>query len=405
MTEDEFRDALWSGLGRVLVEAQANDVERFADVILDACLHCRAVDPQSEGTRTLFVYELVQLTREPAFYFDQVIQSLSECDDDWDGVHRFRIASFLAIDGDDRARWAMYENFRPGPSMAESIAVDFLQMDGMKGFLFAAQKVGELLLAMEDVDAGFLWGKAAEAFGEAEALRGLRSASEASDAVRAYLTAVEAEPADAEPASRPWRTSRWGEKASSEEIRRAAEELLQAQSPEEQTALARVFSRRKFPLDAAPLLRLAESADERLALAASQALTHIVDGRARAFAFRAVAERSPARHRSIELLERNFEEGDHEIALRWFEDEGDRGVRHSFQRSLRHLWERRPAPDTEASMLLRLYERGSCSECRRFVLDRLVELGALPPEIREECVYDANEDIRSLGVVNGRADR
>ena len=34
--------------------------------------------------------------------------------------------------------------------------------------------------------------------------------------------------------------------------------------------------------------------------------------------------------------------------------------------------------------------------CREFVVARLLELNALPDALREECAFDANEDIRQL---------
>jgi hypothetical protein len=35
-------------------------------------------------------------------------------------------------------------------------------------------------------------------------------------------------------------------------------------------------------------------------------------------------------------------------------------------------------------------------ECREFTVHRLIELHALPGEIRHECQFDANEAIRDL---------
>ena len=96
------------------------------------------------------------------------------------------------------------------------------------------------------------------------------------------------------------------------------------------------------------------------------------------------------------MLRQNCEPGDHEIVLRWFEEEEDREARHWLGIDLRKLWERCPEPATEPKMLLNLYEKGPCSFCRRFVLDRLIELDSLPDSIRAECVQDANEEIRQL---------
>ena len=47
-------------------------------------------------------------------------------------------------------------------------------------------------------------------------------------------------------------------------------------------------------------------------------------------------------------------------------------------------------------MLLTLYERGPCSFLREFEVRRLLELNALPDHLREECAWDANDDVRDL---------
>jgi hypothetical protein len=43
-----------------------------------------------------------------------------------------------------------------------------------------------------------------------------------------------------------------------------------------------------------------------------------------------------------------------------------------------------------------MYEKGPCSECRRRAVKRLVELDASTEQLRAECAYDANDDIREL---------
>jgi hypothetical protein len=45
--EAQLREVLRLGLGRAILEAHRNDLRQFRDAILDACLHCYAVDAQS----------------------------------------------------------------------------------------------------------------------------------------------------------------------------------------------------------------------------------------------------------------------------------------------------------------------------------------------------------------------
>jgi hypothetical protein len=151
-----------------------------------------------------------------------------------------------------------------------------------------------------------------------------------------------------------------------------------------------------IPLDIQLLLNLVNQEQERVGLAALRALSQITHPAVRQLAFRLVDTRAKWRGQAIELLARNFSLGDHVVALRWFETEQDLETLHSFGMDLKDLWERYPDEETEVPMLLALYERGPCSFCRERTVDRLIERGALTEELRLECSFDANGDIRDL---------
>ena len=213
----------------------------------------------------------------------------------------------------------MYESYNPGPQKGEAIAIEFLQMDGIDGLVFAIEKIGALLTTTtEKVDLGWLL---------------------------SHLC---------------------------------------------------IFGRRLFPLDIQVLLNLVDQDRERVGLVALRALSQITHPAVRQLAFRLVETRAKWRGQAIELLARNFGPGDHVIALRWFEAEDDLETLHSFGMDLTDLWEQHPDEETEVPMLLAMYERGPCSFCREKTVRRLIERGALTEELRLECSFDANGDIRDL---------
>jgi hypothetical protein len=192
-----------------------------------------------------------------------------------------------------------------------------------------------------------------------------------------------------------WITS-WGERASDADLNQAALALAAAQNPKEQFAHLCIFARRLFPLDIEVLLNLVDQDQERVGLVALRALSQITHPAVRQLAFRLVDTQAKWRGQAIELLARNFSPGDHVIALRWFETEEDLETLHSFGMDLKDLWERHPDEETEVPMLLAMYERGPCSFCRERTVRRLIERGALTEELRLECSFDANGDIRDL---------
>ena len=419
MNAKQFREILHLGLGRAILYAHDHDMRQYRDVILDACLHCYSYDVQMEGTRADYMYELVGRLPDKAFYCDAVLNALAGSGDDNDAVQRFRFALRLSRDGHERAKRMMRESYNPGPSRGELIGVNFLDMDGIQGLLFVAEKMGAVLLAKPgESDIGWIISRSKEASGEQATWDALRDAGRKSPNIEAYRLACEAGEAashrkdlirkeipamsyaellDRAPANKPYLLWKWGEQASDQELELAARGLLESEEPKEQLRHLRIFSRRLFPLRPDTLITLAEGADDRLiGLNAMRALAHVSDPAVRALAFRIVKSDVSWRGDAISLLTKNFKPGDHETVLSWFEAAEDYDVQHSFAIDLREFWRQHPADKTEVRMLKSLYENGPCSQCREFALERLIELDALTEQMRTECVYDANDDIRSL---------
>lgn len=414
MNESSFQELIKAGLGRGMIYARDNDVRRFRDVILDACLHCYSVDPQSEGTRAGYMLELVNLLPDRQFYCDEVLTSLPHSGDDWDAVQRFHFATYMAFDGDERAKRVAYESFDPGPRKGEAIAIAFLRMDGVKGLVFGAAKIGALLMSNPDeVDEGWLWSQAVEVCGEAKATAALSEAGSSDPRVEAYrrfAVASSSRTGNSKeitglsyddlrpmmPGMRGFRLSHWGKQASTDDLEHAARGLTTATSAEDQIQHLRIFSRRQFPLAPALLLSLSSSSNADVAHAAAASLSNIRHPSVRAEAFRLVDNGLPGREWAVSMLDQNCEPNDHEIVLNWFDQELDRDTRHRMQIGMEAFWEHHPDPVNEPRMLYALYEKGTCSFCRESVVTRLIELDSLPDSLRAECAYDTNDDIRKL---------
>ncbi len=417
MNEREFKESLHLGLGRALLYARDNDVRAYRDVILDACLHCYSYDVQCEGTRADWMYELVGLLPDKVFYHDAVLNSLAISGDDDDAVQRFRFATRMVKDGDENAGRVMHESYHPGPRNGEKIGINFLHTDEIAGLSFVAEKMGALVLAEGNVvDVGWPVSVSKEAVGEQATWDALREAGRENRQIEAYRQACEvadkprrknstqedlssmpyAELLEKMPANMPGRLWKWGEQASDDELVLAARGLIAAQDPKEQLRHTRIFTRRPFPLPPGPLITLAGIEAERVGFWAVRALAHNTDPAVRDLAFRLIKSDLSWRGEAIALLNKNFERGDHEIVLGWFNAEEDVEVRHSLEMDLRQFWEQHPDEKTEVRMLQSLYEKGPCFVCRERAVERLIELNALTKQMLTECACDANDDIRDL---------
>jgi hypothetical protein len=78
MNADRFEKAVALGLGRPVLYLLNHDARPYREIILDACLHNKANDPQVEGGRAAYLIDLMRASGDQKFYEEAVVQSLDE---------------------------------------------------------------------------------------------------------------------------------------------------------------------------------------------------------------------------------------------------------------------------------------------------------------------------------------
>src|SRR5438477_3907656 len=126
METKEFENTVSLGLGRAVLHLLDHDARPYREIILDACLHNKAYDPQVEGSRAVYMLEMMRASGELAFYADAVIRSLVEDACDRDTSQRFQIARLLAQDGYQSARQAMHSAFQTKMISDNEVAAEFI---------------------------------------------------------------------------------------------------------------------------------------------------------------------------------------------------------------------------------------------------------------------------------------
>jgi len=132
-----------------------------------------------------------------SFYYDEVLKALPGSGR-MIGTQRkdFILRHVWHSMGMSGPKRIMYESYNPGPKKGEALAIEFLQMDGIKGLLFASEKIGALLMTttekFELVGAGCL-SVASETLGEAgESKRICQKAGAERPLIETYRLAEEA---------------------------------------------------------------------------------------------------------------------------------------------------------------------------------------------------------------------
>jgi hypothetical protein len=416
MDNIEFQRAVALGLGRAVQYLADHDASPYREIILDACLHNKAYDPQVEGSRAEYMFDIISRCDDTAFYSDAVIRSLSDEEHDWDTPQRFELARLLAQVGASSAREAMYSAFRAKELHASDIAAPFIELDGIQGLLFVAGQIGEQLARnsnqWEDDSLLFMAG---ETCGRHVVDAALAEAAKSNENIKAYLNAVENSRSSRSQTQRPdtktltydqIRSSidskrvgvalrEWAAGASDSELERAARDLVHEKDPEKLRSYLKLFWKRRFPLDIGHLFQLLDIPDGPIPFHTLKVLANLEHESVRSLAFK-LMETDSRRGWAIDLLVKNFRESDYSTIEAWCVSEQNPGAINAFDRSLRDFFAAHPNLETEMRLLNIMYEKEPCAHCRSSIVERLIEVNGLTDALRQESKYDSYADTRAL---------
>ncbi len=436
ITQVEFERAVHRGLGRAVLWLQRGEVVPDRDFLLYACTHNLACDRQTEDNRALYMFDIIQATDEPDYYVRALQRILADWDDNQESADNqenetglsasigqiFDLLALTAKDGDLAAKQSLYAFFAEHAAAESTLysANALVAMDGLEGYLFAVRQwINNPPQEDDQWYEGYLLREVDEQFGAEAVDTLLERTFHAEPAIGVYLAKVREERAakKAELKRRPTRYwpnytevqelvfntsirygpmvwARYGEHLSSTDAERMARELLVEIDPKRLSRYLLLFKRRPFPLDHTPLLALAQGEEQEVAMAARVALAQIEHLSVRTLALE-LLDGSLRPWELIEMLTRNFCEGDEQVIERVLSKAWDADEMHWLTLDVRHLVEANPQP-VFAGALLRLYEEGYCTMCRLGVMELLAQFGPLPPSIIEESRYDAYDGTREF---------
>lgn len=417
MDLQEFARIVGIGLGRAVLHIQAHDPAPYREVILEACLHDTRYDQQVEPHREQYLFDLVQLSGNPGFYRERLLDSLSTVRALHDRRQIGALIRLFAQQGDFQARRRLYEAYDASAEWDCSLRDEIVALDGTAGLLFVAKRLrlhpgsGIVYLHLIETAEG--------RDGSGTTARALAVAAMTDPHVATFVAdALAADLPDPEFARRvqdgrlqdaadygrvrerlqagdKWGwvlLQQWFASASEDELIQPATDLLTETHPDRLCTYLGQFWRRRFPLDPAPIIALISSPDDRVSHCAIGALTHVRTPAARQIALDLLAKRD---HRGAMLLVGNYEPGDYALLERLIWSWEDTGAVDMLGMHLHEVVGAHPSLEAIPA-LLALYERGPYSDRRRDTIRLLQELSPLPAWLRTECRWDANPEIRAM---------
>lgn len=415
MTKKEFKEALLRGQGRCVLAAR-KDPERYRDIVLWACRHTVAFDPQCEGSKAWFVYQLICCYEDKQPFLEILLTEMDKFKPDggWKMLYLAELLSYFAGDGEkcaEAALWRKYETLyaslmarkrQPRGFFREKS--DFAMLcqvlaENGKAMTKIAEDIGRLYRAhtlYEGWDFDWLFFKSKRWMGT------LKKMALKSENIAAYIRSGEEEEAriEAMRPSRPEeRTGRslsiWlKQKADEETVRAYARAYREEQEPEARARALEAFTRCPYPDDPEPVLADLQSDHEALRKTAWRVVKNLRHRAVREFA---LAQLKTDPENAWPAFIANYEPRDEELLTRIVKavpvDFACTTDWHMIQLDIINMTDR--GLKAPADLLRYIYETTYCSCCRGYTLAQMGKRRLLTDEILEECLLDSNDDTRT----------
>ena len=407
------------GLGRC-VQAVEREPGKYRDLVLWACGRNIAYDTQCEGSRSRYVYTMVNNYPDKEPFIQATVEALKKYrpNGGWGLLHLSELLLFFALDGYESAWQALEEKYQEiyaamlarkrRPNMVFSALEDlerlglvlttdrwaFLRIAGDFGRLYREKRY------MQDGDFAWFFAVKGEKYRKT-----MENAAKKDENIACFMRREQAGIAELEAFREQQkyapqeettgvRRTRWlAADADSETKARYVAQYREEQDPVLRAKALDAFFLCPYPGDPAPVIEDTASACEELRFAAWKTLTEICRPAVRAYALSNIAKgiRTPE---NFALLTANAmpEDGNLlEELLNGLIAAGDPDDIHSAGMAVLD------AVDKDGGMkhlLPLLYEHTPCSCCRESILRSMAKHRMLTEEILEECLNDSSYEIR-----------
>lgn len=411
-----FRNAIRRGTGEAYLIMLTNPNIDFSNDIIKGCLTNFAYDGQCENSRGVYLFELILLTENRDKIRNAILIGLAkEQRDTWTLTQLFDLAKIFAQNGDVDARKAIYERFFNSPIEGSDWVgySEILELDGMEGMKFIAEKMGRgLEINPEDWQDDSIIKHFQDDNPSINVLKELEKLAVENRFIQMYLKNVKKNNVEAKSykrviskykdiidevlTSKPY-IRLFNRKLTDEELNSIARRLIVEENIAFQEKLLFVFTEFKFPLEGEFILRLANqksSSEDRIAEFAIDALKYIKSDAIRQFAFERIkTTKMPQMFTSIFIT--NYNAGDGvfltELAMKFNDDY----VIENLAISYIEIYRANKTKECKEPLEV-LYSKMNCGIHRKDIIELLINNEVLSERLKEEIKYDCYLNSRQL---------
>lgn len=418
LSSNEFKRAVQSGLGRAVIHARTYGIEtEIVETVLENCRHHLGYDPQSEGRRDQFLFELLQTIPDYRRYFDELLQALETTDEFWDAEQLYDLAVHMARTGYEKARTVMYRRFSQQTDLESwHGGRQIVELDGVPGLLFVIGHFGSRLqvnptLFEDDIllnDAFDLLDKEMVTSAlQKEALHNPfiktylehtldRQRNQERTPVHLFSLAEVVNRIENEPGQR-WRfaCSSFAKTATEPELSLAFEHLCRENRKDQIIRYLFIFRQKSFIPGIEHFSELVQNDDLDIVYAAVMALATIENEHVYELAVRTIRAKPERIIPFLRLLIANYRTGDAAWIQSALDLPFDDEEKHHLAMVLLDIADKH-ADKEFVPCLLWGYEATPCSYCRGKIVEKLIEWDEAPRSLLEECLWDCARDTRLM---------
>ena len=415
---DFFRNSIRNGTGEAIVLLKKNPSIDFDEYILDACTHNLAYDPQCEGSRADYLFEILSFAKNREKIIDEILMNLSSSNKEYWDVHLlFDLALLLAKEGNGLARKVIYKRYANNLSEDfECIDTDVLvKLDGLNGLEFVADIQGKQL----DKDSNFwidewLLDICKEYFPKTSPKNYLIEKSHNNKYIELFLSEMEefeSKEDDSKKKSKlsllelldtvkrgeniPIISGKW---LNEEELLNLVQILQKEEDEWKIQSYLRILKFAKYPLDISTLLPFLKVKNEQIKRSTLNILSKVKDEKIREL-IDSNYSNLDFLFEHLRLFESNFLEKDMEVLFRIFNRLKDEDEIHFFGLVICAI-ARENTIENPKRLIEELYYVNNCSICRESFIKILMSTNQLSDKIYEELKYDCDSSIRQLSDVS-----
>lgn len=434
MNRKQFKKAMQSGLGRcVYLLNDINQANRMKDIVLWGCLHQLSYDVQSEGTRSWFLYQLITRCKDDDYFLIPLKSLYGKQQDYWVLRQQNELLLYFAMDGNNKAKKMLQHTYQCYYhtllntrhfdnqifNLYESLCIDFVKYsrEWKSIFISIVKDMGQIISLHKEYYINF-----EEFHWYCEFLHGKRKVrnilSACSDEqIQVYYHNLKTSLKPIISESKVWNAKELYKEIDTYPYLRAIGIRLYKENQDVLKEMAALYEQEIDVTKRAKLLTLfspktnvnfisidsvwndVNSNHEELRETAKEVLSYLKDDRVYQMALCEIKSGNDSIH-AFSMLASNYHTEDKVLFMKALMNKKinyqDSSFWHNAGSIVLDMFEDKQITHPPVEALYYIYEHTLCSCCRKYALQILNKRHRLSKEIKYECLYDSNEDIRKL---------